>query len=270
MKKKTKWKIEDAFGHSIRKVDDYYCLTDLSKCVKSSFRRFDPWKWAQSEGITIDISRRGWIFKTCWAKEKTLVKFAKYMSPGLYNGVLKSLGILDAYGLIEYFGEDFAARIDERAATIVKRRHADKILQEQRQELAEDNRREVRRLREAQDIQREARSAQPTRDPRAQKIQRNREQARSAPTSRSMSPSRGDSITHHRSEPDYLTQALVMQAILDTPSTPSHSSHSSRSDDTCYTPSYSSHSSSDSHHSSSSWSGDSGGSYDSGGGGCGD
>lgn len=266
--KKTKWKIEDAYGQSIRKVDDYYCLTDLFKCVKPAFRRLNPWEWAQLEGVTLDISRRGWIFKTCWAKEKTLVKFARYLTPGLYNGVLKSLGILDPYGILEYFGEDFAAQLDERAAVIVNRRRGEREAEEQRR--AD---RMARKTQETLDLMRDVdtrhRSEPPVDTSRIARfnandlpkprVQRNRPQTRSAPTSRSISH-HGNSVTHHRSEPDYLTQALVLQTILDTPS---HSSH--RSDDTCHTPSYS-HSSHDSH----SWSGDSGGSYDGGGGGCGD
>lgn len=228
-----KIQINAKFKQSIRQDGAYYCLSDLHKCVIPAMERFDPWKWAQSENITRDISRRGWFFKTYWGNEYTLLRYAKYLSPGLYQDAQRTLDIIGPRDLIARLGQTLAVRLDERAARIVKE---DREEREERQQAEETIRlKKERRNRQAEDMKR----------------------ALQSPRSMSHSRSMGQSVTHHRSEPDYLTQALLVQSLSDNWDSSSHRSH-----DVCSTPSHS-----DSH----SWSGDSGGSYDSGSsGGCGD
>ena len=217
----------------------YYNLTDLFRLTTLGGIRLEPWGWAQSENRTRDISRRGWFFKKSWAKVSVLIEYAHYLSPHLYRDVLRAVDMDDEEKLIAILGERKATRLDLRVESFLRRRQELKAVSSV---LATKVDRKV----PAEKMQRTLRS--PT---------------RSMSHSRSMGPS----VQHHRSEPDYLTQAMLTQAVLtqavlnnwDDSSHRSHSSHS-RHDDVCSTPSYSSHDS----HSSSSWSGDSGGSYDSG------
>lgn len=261
----------------------HYNLTDLFRLTTLAGIRLEAWAWAQSEHRTRDISRRGWFFKKSWAKASVLIEYAHYLSPHLYRDVLRALNMDDVDKLIAIFGEIKGAQLDLRVQEeIDNRRKAREARAEQALRLNEqtlDMMREVKPKGEpafdtsklprfnADDLPK-ARPQPARKDPRAEAMQR----ARQSPT-RSMSHSRsmGPSVQHHRSEPDYLTQALVTQHIMNNWDDSSHRSSSHSSHDVCSTPSHSSHSSSDSHHSSSSWSGDSGGSYDSGSsGGCGD
>lgn len=213
----------------------YYNLTDLFRLTTLGGIRLEPWGWAQSENRTRDISRRGWFFKKSWAKVSVLIEYAHYLSPHLYRDVLRAVDMDDEEKLIAILGEHKATRLDLRVESFLRRRQELKAVSSV---LATKIDRKVP----------------------AEKMQRTlRTPTRSMSHSRSMGPS----IQHHRSEPDYLTQAMLTQAVLNNWDDSSHRSHSSHSrhDDVCSTPSYSSH---DSHHSSSSWSGDSGGSYDSG------
>lgn len=207
----------------------YYNLTDLFRLTTLGGIRLEPWGWAQSENRTRDISRRGWFFKKSWAKVSVLIEYAHYLSPHLYRDVLRAVDMDDEEKLIAILGERKATRLDLRVESFLRRRQELKAVSSV---LATKVDRKV----PAEKMQRTLRS--PT---------------RSMSHSRSMGPS----VQHHRSEPDYLTQAVLNN--WDDSSHRSHSSHS-RHDDVCSTPSYSSHDS----HSSSSWSGDSGGSYDSG------
>ena len=213
----------------------YYNLTDLFRLTTLGGIRLEPWGWAQSENRTRDISRRGWFFKKSWAKVSVLIEYAHYLSPHLYRDVLRAVDMDDEEKLIAILGERKATRLDLRVESFLRRRQELKAVSSV---LATKVDRKV----PAEKMQRTLRS--PT---------------RSMSHSRSMGPS----VQHHRSEPDYLTQAMLTQAVLNNWDDSSHRSHSSHSrhDDVCSTPSHSSH---DSHHSSSSWSGDSGGSYDSG------
>ena len=212
----------------------YYNLTDLFRLTTLGGIRLEPWGWAQSENRTRDISRRGWFFKKSWAKVSVLIEYAHYLSPHLYRDVLRAVDMDDEEKLIAILGERKATRLDLRVESFLRRRQELKAVSSV---LATKVDRKV----PAEKMQRTLRS--PT---------------RSMSHSRSMGPS----VQHHRSEPDYLTQAMLTQAVLNNWDDSSHRSHSSHSrhDDVCSTPSYSSHDS----HSSSSWSGDSGGSYDSG------
>lgn len=212
----------------------YYNLTDLFRLTTLGGIRLEPWGWAQSENRTRDISRRGWFFKKSWAKVSVLIEYAHYLSPHLYRDVLRAVDMDDEEKLIAILGERKATRLDLRVESFLRRRQELKAVSSV---LATKVDRKV----PAEKMQRTLRS--PTR-------------------SMSHSRSMGSSVQHHRSEPDYLTQAMLTQAVLNDWDDSSHRSHSSHSrhDDVCSTPSYSSH---DSHHSSS-WSGDSGGSYDSG------
>lgn len=212
----------------------YYNLTDLFRLTTLGGIRLEPWGWAQSENRTRDISRRGWFFKKSWAKVSVLIEYAHYLSPHLYRDVLRAVDMDDEEKLIAILGERKATRLDLRVESFLRRRQELKAVSSV---LATKVDRKVP----------------------AEKMQRTiRTSMRSMSHSRSMGPS----VQHHRSEPDYLTQAMLTQAVLNNWDDSSHRSHSShsRSDDTCSTPSYH-HSSHDSH---SSWSGDSGGSYDSG------
>lgn len=213
----------------------YYNLTDLFRLTTLGGIRLEPWGWAQSENRTRDISRRGWFFKKSWAKVSVLIEYAHYLSPHLYRDVLRAVDMDDEEKLIAILGERKATSLDLRVESFLRRRQELKAVSSV---LATKVDRKV----PAEKMQRTLRS--PT---------------RSMSHSRSMGPS----VQHHRSEPDYLTQAMLTQAVLNNWDDSSHRSHSSHSrhDDVCSTPSHSSH---DSHHSSSSWSGDSGGSYDSG------
>lgn len=210
----------------------YYNLTDLFRLTTLGGIRLEPWGWAQSENRTRDISRRGWFFKKSWAKVSVLIEYAHYLSPHLYRDVLRAVDMDDEEKLIAILGEHKATRLDLRVESFLRRRQELKAVSSV---LATKVDRKV----QAEKMQRTLRS--PT---------------RSMSHSRSMGPS----VQHHRSEPDYLTQAMLTQAVLNNWDDSSHRSHSSHSrhDDVCSTPSHSSH---DSH---SSWSGDSGGSYDSG------
>lgn len=218
----------------------YYNLTDLFRLTTLGGIRLEPWVWAQSENRTRDISRRGWFFKKSWAKVSVLIEYAHYLSPHLYRDVLRAVDMDDEEKLIAILGERKATRLDLRVESFLRRRQELKAVSSV---LATKIDRKVP----------------------AEKMQRTlRTPTRSMSHSRSMGPS----IQYHNSGPDYLTQAMLTQAVLNNWDDSSHRSHSSHSrhDDVCSTPSHSSH---DSHHSSSSWSGDSGGSYDSGGsGGC--
>lgn len=256
----------------IRQDGLYYNLTDLFRLTTLNGIRLEPWGWAQSENRSRDISRRGWFFKKCWAKEQTLIEYAKYLTPGLYTDVIRAVDRDSVDRLISLFGESRAARLDYRVAQFITEREAER---EQRTRLLNEQARVIKADRVVEplpDISNTPRfNADDLPKPsRAAKMKATMDRARPQPATRSMQHSRsmGPSVTHHRSEPDYLTQALVTQSVLNNwdDSSHRHSSHS-RSDDTCHTSSHSSHSSHDSH---SSWSGDSGGSYDSGGGGCGD
>lgn len=213
----------------------YYNLTDLFRLTTLGGIRLEPWGWAQSENRTRDISRRGWFFKKSWAKVSVLIEYAHYLSPHLYRDVLRAVDMDDEEKLIAILGERKATRLDLRVESFLRRRQELKAVSSV---LATKIDRKVP----------------------AEKMQRTlRTPTRSMSHSRSMGPS----VQHHNSEPDYLTQAMLTQAVLNNWDDSSHRSHSSHSrhDDVCSTPSHSSH---DSHHSSSSWSGDSGGSYDSG------
>lgn len=213
----------------------YYNLTDLFRLTTLGGIRLEPWGWAQSENRTRDISRRGWFFKKSWAKVSVLIEYAHYLSPHLYRDVLRAVDMDDEEKLIAILGERKATRLDLRVESFLRRRQELKAVSSV---LATKVDRKVP----------------------AEKMQRTlRTPTRSMSHSRSMGPS----VQHHNSGPDYLTQAMLTQAVLNNWDDSSHRSHSSHSrhDDVCSTPSHSSH---DSHHSSSSWSGDSGGSYDSG------
>lgn len=244
----------------------YYNLTDLFRLTTLGGIRLEPWGWAQSENRTRDISRRGWFFKKSWAKMSVLIEYAHYLSPHLYRDVLRAVDMDDEEKLIAILGERKATRLDLRVESFLRRRQELKAVSSV---LATKVDRKVEPFPDISNTPRfnaddlpKARP-QPARKVPAEKMQRTlRTPTRSMSHSRSMGPS----VQHHNSEPDYLTQAMLTQAVLnnwDDSSHRSHSSHSSHSrhDDVCSTPSYSSH---DSHHSSSSWSGDSGGSYDSG------
>lgn len=212
----------------------YYNLTDLFRLTTLGGIRLEPWGWAQSENRTRDISRRGWFFKKSWAKVSVLIEYAHYLSPHLYRDVLRAVDMDDEEKLIAILGERKATRLDLRVESFLRRRQELKAVSSV---LATKVDRKVP----------------------AEKMQRTlRTPTRSMSHSRSMGPS----IQYHNSGPDYLTQAMLTQAVLNNWDDSSHRSHSSHSrhDDVCSTPSYSSHDS----HSSSSWSGDSGGSYDSG------
>lgn len=212
----------------------YYNLTDLFRLTTLGGIRLEPWGWAQSENRTRDISRRGWFFKKSWAKVSVLIEYAHYLSPHLYRDVLRAVDMDDEEKLIAILGERKATRLDLRVESFLRRRQELKAVSSV---LATKIDRKV----PAEKMQRTLRS--PT---------------RSMSHSRSMGPS----VQYHNSGPDYLTQAMLTQAVLNNWDDSSHRSHSSHSrhDDVCSTPSHSSHDS----HSSSSWSGDSGGSYDSG------
>ena len=217
----------------------YYNLTDLFRLTTLGGIRLGPWGWAQSENRTRDISRRGWFFKKSWAKVSVLIEYAHYLSPHLYRDVPRAVDMDDEEKLIAILGERKAIRMDLRVESFLRRRQELKAVSSV---LATKIDRKVP----------------------AEKMQRTlRTPTRSMSHSRSMGPS----IQYHNSGPDYLTQAMLTQAVLNNWDDSSHRSHSnhSRHDDVCSTPSHSSH---DSHHSSSSWSGDSGGSYDSGSSGC--
>lgn len=212
----------------------YYNLTDLFRLTTLGGIRLEPWGWAQSENRTRDISRRGWFFKKSWAKVSVLIEYAHYLSPHLYRDVLRAVDMDDEEKLIAILGERKATRLDLRVESFLRRR---------------------RELKAVSSVL----ATKVDRKVPAEKMQRTlRTPTRSMSHSRSMGPS----IQHHNSEPDYLTQAMLTQAVLNNWDDSSHRSHSSHSrhDDVCSTPSHSSHDS----HSSSSWSGDSGGSYDSG------
>ncbi|EBQ4063506.1 hypothetical protein BA096_01985 [Salmonella enterica] len=164
-----------------------------------------------------------------------LIEYAHYLSPHLYRDVLRAVDMDDEEKLIAILGERKATRLDLRVESFLRRRQELKAVSSV---LATKVDRKVP----------------------AEKMQRTlRTPTRSMSHSRSMGPS----IQYHNSGPDYLTQAMLTQAVLNNWDDSSHRSYSnhSRHDDVCSTPSHSSH---DSHHSSSPWSGDSGGSYDSG------
>lgn len=257
----------------------YYNLTDLFRLTTLGGVRLEPWGWAQSENRTRDISRRGWFFKKSWAKVSVLIEYAHYLSPHLYRVVLRAVNMDDEEKLIAVLGERKASRMDLRVESFLRRREEEK---EARANQAARQTEQALGM-----ISKVDRKVEPFPDisntPRFNaddlpKVRSGQSKARPQPASRavrqptrSMSHSRsmGSSVQHHRSEPDYLTQAMLTQHLVNNWDDSSHRSHSShsRSDDTCSTPSYH-HSSHDSHHSSSSWSGDSGGSYDGGGGGC--
>ncbi len=212
----------------------YYNLTDLFRLTTLGGIRLEPWGWAQSENRTRDISRRGWFFKKSWAKVSVLIEYAHYLSPHLYRDVLRAVDMDDEEKLIAILGERKATRLDLRVESFLRRRQELKAVSSV---LATKIDRKVP----------------------AEKMQRTlRTPTRSMSHSRSMGPS----VQYHNSGPDYLTQAMLTQAVLNNWDDSSHRSHSSHSrhDDVCSTPSHSPHDS----HSSSSWSGDSGGSYDSG------
>ena len=252
----------------------YYNLTDLFRLTNLAGIRLEPWGWAQSENRTRDISRRGWFFKKSWAKVSVLIEYAHYLSPHLYRDVLRALGRDDVGQLIAIFGEGRAARLDGRVEEFIRKRE-ERRQQELRDALARRDSLAVtkvdRKVEPFPDISKTPRfnaddlpkaTPQPTR--RNQQAEDMRRAMNRSTRSMSHSRSMGPSVSHHRSEPDYLTQAMVAQSVMNNWDDSSHRHSPSRSDDTCYTPSHSSHSSHDSH---SSWSGDSGGSYD-GGGGC--
>lgn len=239
-----------------------YNLTDLFRLTTLAGIRQDPWAWAQSEGRTRDISRRGWFFKKCWAKQTVLIEYAKYLTPGLYDDVIKALDLDNPDRLIAILGERLASKLDWRAAERLTQ------LEQQRKEQREavmaaiaklPNSREVREdsARDWPDLQKVSRfDSSKLPKPKPRTPVRSMTQNRGATTSRSLSH-HGDSVVHHRSEPDYLTQALILDTIMSSDPEPSRHSFS----DVC-----SSHSSS--YDSGSSWSGDSGGSDSGSSGGC--
>ena len=232
----------------------YYNLTDLFRLTTLGGIRLEPWGWAQSENRTRDISRRGWFFKKSWAKVSVLIEYAHYLSPHLYRDVLRAVDMDDEEKLIAILGERKATRLDLRVESFLRRRQELKAVSSVLATKVEP----FPDISTADDLPKAR--PQPARKVPAEKMQRTlRTPTRSMSHSRSMGPS----VQYHNSGPDYLTQAMLTQAVLNNWDDSSHRSHSSHSrhDDVCSTPSYSSH---DSHHSSSSWSGDSGGSYDSG------
>lgn len=232
----------------------YYNLTDLFRLTTLGGIRLEPWGWAQSENRTRDISRRGWFFKKSWAKVSVLIEYAHYLSPHLYRDVLRAVDMDDEEKLIAILGERKATRLDLRVESFLRRRQELKAVSSVLATKVEP----FPDISNADDLPKAR--PQPARKVPAEKMQRTlRTPTRSMSHSRSMGPS----VQYHNSGPDYLTQAMLTQAVLNNWDDSSHRSHSSHSrhDDVCSTPSYSSH---DSHHSSSSWSGDSGGSYDSG------
>ncbi|EDL3592133.1 hypothetical protein CRX22_10880 [Salmonella enterica subsp. enterica serovar Newport] len=192
-----------------------------------------------------------------------LIEYAHYLSPHLYRDVLRAVDMDDEEKLIAILGERKATRLDLRVESFLRRRQELKAVSSV---LATKIDRKVEPFPDISNTPRfnaddlpKARP-QPAHKVPAEKMQRTlRTPTRSMSHSRSMGPS----VQHHNSEPDYLTQAVMMNTVLNNWDDSSHRSHSSHSrhDDVCSTSSYSSH---DSHHSSSSWSGDSGGSYDSG------
>lgn len=240
----------------------YYNLTDLFRLTTLGGIRLEPWGWAQSENRTRDISRRGWFFKKSWAKVSVLIEYAHYLSPHLYRDVLRAVDMDDEEKLIAILGERKATRLDLRVESFLRRRQELKAVSPV---LATKVDRKVEPFPDISKTPRFNADDLPKATPQPTRRNQQAEDMRRAMnrSTRSMSHSRsmGPSVSHHRSEPDYLTQAMVTQSVMNNWDDSSHRHSHSRSDDTCYTPSHSSHSSHDSH---SSWSGDSGGSYDSG------
>lgn len=263
---------------AIRQDGEYYCLTDLFRLTNLNGVKSAPWTWSIEEGLNYRVSRRGWIFRKCWGRQDMLIRYARYLTPGLYNDVIRALNLDDAQKLIDVLGQSTAVELDYRCRNLVEERKA----AVRRLEAEEARRKEqviAARMADSRkvsppvdvsaiprfsidDLSKDLRNPPPR---SAQGVSKSSARTRPVDRSRSSGPTRslsygrsGGQYVSHRSEPDYVTQVLATQMALD------NWDDSSHRDDSCHTPSYSSH---DSHHSSSSWGGDSGGSYDSGGGG---
>lgn len=260
-------RLKISYKEAIRQDGEYYCLTDLFRLTNLNGVKSAPWTWSIEEGLNHRVSRRGWIFRKCWGRQDMLIRYARYLTPGLYNDVIRALNLDDAQKLIDVLGQSTAVELDYRCRNLVEERRA--ALEAEGTRLREQliaarkvsppvDVSAIPRF-SIDDLSKDLRNPPPR---QAQGVSKSSARTRPVDRSRSsrMTRSGGHYASRH-SEPDYLTQALVTQMALDNSS---HHNHSSHRDDSCHTPSYSSH---DSHHSSSSWGGDSGGSYDSGGGG---
>jgi len=222
-----KFLINSKFNQSIRQDGLYYNLDDLYRCTTLN-DNYRPWVWAQKEDCTRDISRRGWFSKKSWAKATVMLEYANFLSPVLYRDAIQSLGAYRVEDRIAILGKELGCRIDP-------------VIQRYYDRLERDAEKVTRETDKVLDLMRSIPGATDSRSFSRNIALRHKETGRiTHPRSRSMGPS----VTH-RSEPDYLTQAMVMNAVMD--DTPTRH-------DVCH-----SHDSS----SSSSWSGDSG-SYDSG------
>lgn len=221
-------------GKAVRQDGLYYCLTDLFRLSGMNGLRLSPWDWAKSERLTIEISRRGWIFKKCWAKDALFLRYAHYLKTGLYCDALEAMGVDDVEEVLRILGRQAASDLDPRVRQYLEERMADRLRDNFVKRRMEFPRKKLPApdfpdtsdvpLFRAEDLPEvEPLKLQPPRTvvtpPPARSIQHHR--------------SGSSSVQHHRSEPDYVTAALVTQLLH----TPSHSHvdhhHHHSSSDTC-------------------------------------
>ena len=77
----------------VRTDGAYYCLSDLYKISGRMKHKLDPWDWAKECGQTRDISRRGFIFRSQWARLSTVFQYADYLSVWLQAEIREELNL---------------------------------------------------------------------------------------------------------------------------------------------------------------------------------
>lgn len=225
-------------GKAVRQDGLYYCLTDLFRLSGMNGLRLSPWDWAKSERLTIEISRRGWIFKKCWAKDAVFLRYAHYLKTGLYRDALEAMGVDDAEKVLRILGRRAASDLDPRVRQYIE---------------CQEEERMARCLRDNFVRQRAAEKKLPAPDfpdtsgvplfraedlPEVTTVRSRRTGLKrtvvTPPPVRSIQHHRSgsSSVQHHRSEPDYVTAALVTQ-LLHTPSHSHVDHHPHSSSDTC-------------------------------------
>lgn len=232
-------------GKTVRQDGLYYCLTDLFRLSGMNGLRLGPWDWAIAERVTVEISRRGWIFKKCWAKDAVFLRYAHYLKTGLYRDALDAIGADEVEEVLRILGRRAGSELDPRVRRYVEQKDtadmADRVREHFVKRRVEFPRKlpapefpdtsdvPLFRAEDLPEVKEEVLTVRSQRTGLKRTVVTEPKPVSSIQHHRSGSPS----VQHHRSEPDYFTTAMMMNAMH----TANHSHidhhHHHSSSDTC-------------------------------------
>ncbi len=241
-------------GKTVRQDGLYYCLTDLFRLSGMNGLRLGPWDWAISERVTVEISRRGCIFKKCWAKDAVFLRYAHYLKTGLYHDALDAIGADEVEDILRILGRRAGSELDPRVRRYVEHKDtaamADRVRDHFVKRVMEFPKKlpapefpdtsdvPLFRAEDLPEVKEEVVTVRSQRTGLKRTVVTEPKPVRSIQHHRSGS----SSVQHHRSELDYFTTATMLNVMH---SGHSHVDHHHSSSDTCSS-SYDSGSSSDS------------------------